>query len=406
MYSYHTLPSGLRIVHVAAPHAAAEYFGVTVDAGSRDEKPSQYGLAHFVEHTIFKGTPSMTSMDIINEMESVGGELNAYTTKEETVVYSIFPFGHLERASALIAQLVAEVSFPVDEIEREREVVADEINSYLDVPSEALADDFDDLIFAGSQLSHNILGSIETLNSFTSDTCRNWLKEMFVPSRMTLFYLGATDPDRVFDTLGRHFSALKTGTPDRLNRVAPDSWPEFDQIRDIDSHQSHTMLGAPTVSLYSPLRQAHALLTNIIGGPGMNSLLNIELREKRGLVYSADAASTAFTDCGLTTIYFGCDDSDTLECRAITRQILDNLAENPIDPLQLERAKRQLAGQMIIASESHDAMALSAGRSLLRFGAVMTLRERTERLMSVTPEQVAEAASQICSKNLRELTFC
>lgn len=406
MYSYHTLPSGLRIVHVAAPHAAAEYFGVTVDAGSRDEKPTQYGLAHFVEHTIFKGTPSMTSMDIINEMESVGGELNAFTTKEETVVYSIFPLGHLERAAALIAQLVAEASFPPDEIEREREVVADEINSYLDVPSEALADDFDDMIFAGSQLGHNILGSIDTLNTFTSDTCRLWLREMFVPSRMTLFYLGATSPDRVFDLLDRHFSAIGPRSADQLHRIAPQKWPGFEHHRDIDSHQSHTMLGAPTVSLYSPLRRAHALLTNIIGGPGMNSLLNIELREKRGLVYSADAASTAYTDCGLTTIYFGCDNSDTDECRAITARILDSLAEKPIDSAHLDRAKRQLAGQMVIAAESHEAMALSAGRSLLRFGTVLTLGERTGQLMDVTPQQVAEAAAQISSDRLRCLTFC
>ncbi len=395
MYTYHTLPSGLRIVHVASPHAAAEYFGVTVNAGARDEAPDEYGLAHFVEHTIFKGTPSLSSLDIINEMESVGGELNAYTTKEETVVYSIFPLGHLDRAAALIAQLVAEASFPPEELEKEREVVIDEINSYLDIPADAVADDFEDLIFAGSQLGHNILGSLATLNDFTSATCRRWLARMFVPSNMTVFYLGATEPDKVFAAIERRFASLRSGSEPLPPRIAPERRPVFDVARDISSHQCHTMLGAPSASLFSPLRNAAALLANIIGGPGMNSLLNIELREKRGLVYSADAAATMLTDCGLTSIYFGCDDDDTPRCLELITDILSGLADRCIDPHRLEAAKRQLAGQMIIASESRESSALGAGRALLRYGSVMTLRERTDRLMAVTPEEVREAAEAL-----------
>lgn len=406
MFSYHTLPSGLRIVHITDPHAAAEYFGVTVDAGSRDELKSQYGLAHFVEHTIFKGTPELSSMDIINEMESVGGELNAYTTKEETVVYSIFPLGHLHRAVRLISQLIAEASFPPDEIDREREVVADEINSYLDVPADAVADDFDDLIFAGSQLGHNILGNLETLDTFTSATCRDWVTRMFVPSRMTVFYLGATPADEVFSTIDSYFSPIQQTGPSAPLRVAPEPIPPFDITRDIESHQCHTMLGAPAVSLYSPLRQATGLLTNILGGPGMNSLLNIELREKRGLVYTVDAASTALTDCGLTTIYLGCDPDDTPRCIEIIHAILLSLLEKPFDCRRLEDAKRQLAGQMIIGSESREATALAAGRSLLRFGAVLTLRQRTDRLMAVTPEDIAIAASRLAPSLVSRLSLC
>lgn len=406
MYSYHSLPSGLRIVHVADPHAAAEYFGVTVDAGSRDERPDQYGLAHFVEHTIFKGTPSLSSIDIINEMESVGGELNAYTTKEETVVYSIFPLGHLHRAAALIAQLVSEASFPAEEIDCEREVVADEINSYLDVPADAVADDFDDLIFADSQLGHNILGSLATLNDFTSSSCRDWLARMFVPQRMTAFYLGATPADDVFAAIDRYFSTLPPSALPAPGRVAPVPRKPFDAMHDIDSHQSHTMLGAPTASLASPLRHAASLLSNIIGGPGMNSLLNVELREKRGLVYSVDAASTMYTDCGITTIYFGCDTDDTRKCIELTARVLSDLIDRPVDAVRLEAAKRQLAGQMVIASESRESNALAAGRALLRFGSVLTLRERTELLMQVTPEQLRAASEALAPSLMSRLSLC
>lgn len=406
MYSYHTLPSGLRIVHVSDPHAAAEYFGVTVDAGARDEEPGQYGLAHFVEHTIFKGTPELTSIDIINEMESVGGELNAYTTKEETVVYSIFPFGHLDRAAALIASLVAEATFPDEEIDREREVVADEINSYLDVPADAVADDFEDLIFSGSQLGHNILGTLATLNDFTSQTCRDWLARMFVPTRMTVFYLGATPACEVFRCIERRFSNLPPACQAPPRRIVPAPAEIFNAVNDIDSHQSHTMLGVRSASMRSPLRHAASLLANIIGGPGMNSRLNVELREKRGLVYSADAVSTMYTDCGLTTIYFGCDTDDTSKCIEIVSDILDDLASHPVGAADLEAAKRQLAGQMVIASESRESTALSAGRALLRYGSVATLGERTEMLMSVTADDLLRAASDLAPSLISRLSLC
>lgn len=403
--TYHTLSTGLRIVHIADPHAAAEYFGATVDAGSRDEQPSEFGLAHFVEHTIFKGTPTLSSIDIINEMESVGGELNAYTTKEETVVYSIFPLGYLEKAARLLSSLIAEASFPADEIEREREVVADEINSYLDVPSDAVADDFDDLIFAGSQLGHNILGSLDTLETFSSADCRRWLSRMFVPDRMTVFYLGATDPDTVFATIDRYFGAVLPSGLTAPERVKPVGVAPFDISRNIDSHQSHTILGAPSVSLYSPLRRATSLLVNILGGPGMNSLLNIELREKRGLVYTVDASSSGYSDCGLTSIYFGCDPDDTDLCISIAKDLLERLASEPFDADRLERAKRQLAGQMIIGSESREATALGAGRALLRYGRVTTLRERTELLMAVEPSQMSEAAAAMLPSLVSRLSL-
>lgn len=390
---------------MADPHAAAEYFGVTVDAGARDESPEQYGLAHFVEHTIFKGTSRLTSMDIINEMESVGGELNAYTTKEETVVYSIFPLGHLNRAVALIADLVSDATFPVEETDREREVVADEINSYLDTPSDAIADDFDDLMFKGSSLGHNILGSIATLNDFTPAMCRAWLDRMFVAERMAVFYLGATPAEDVFRAIERAFGALRESGQAVAPRIVPAVVKPFDAVHDIDSHQSHTMLGARTASIFDPQRHAASLLANIVGGPGMNSLLNIELREKRGLVYAVDAVATMYTDCGLTTIYFGCDTIDTPRCIELTAEILSGLAERPIDGARLEGAKRQLAGQLIIASESRESRALAAGRSLLRFGRVSTLAERTAAVMAVTANDLSAAARALTPTLVSRLTL-
>jgi predicted Zn-dependent peptidase len=372
--------------------SAVEYCGLAINAGSRDELPGENGLAHFVEHTIFKGTSRRRSWHIINRMESVGGELNAYTTKEETMIYSTFPAGYLDRAAELIFDLAGNSRFPDTELDKEREVVADEINSYLDQPSEAVFDDFDDIIFADSQLGHNILGTEESVAGFTSDHCRAYIDRMYAPSRMVFFYVGPAKPSAVERIVERRSSTL-VARDSATARLKPILNAPFSIDRGIGSHQSHTIIGSRLPGMYDIDRQALALLTNILGGPGMNSRLNVELREKRGLVYSVDASTAMYTDAGLFTIYFGCDPDDTARCAAIVKKELNRIAETPLNERALTAAKKQLAGQTIVAGVNGEQEALAIARATLFHGHALTRREVIERVMDVSADRLLNIAA-------------
>lgn len=391
--TYHTLSNGLRIVHRQAK-SSVEYCGVAVNVGSRDELPQHFGLAHFVEHTIFKGTSHRRSWHIINRMEAVGGELNAYTTKEETVLYSIFPSGNLNRAIDLIADLVTSSQFPSTELEKEREVVADEINSYLDSPSEAVFDDFEDLIFEGSSLGHNILGNTDTIATFTSDVCQNYLANYYTAPNMVFFYMGNEPPSKVFKKVENHFAALSNQLAP-VNRIAPVTVKPFDIKRELGNHQCHTIIGAQIPGMYSEHRYPIALLTNILGGPGMNSLLNISLRERRGLVYTVEASAAMFTDCGAFAIYFGCDQNDLNRCRRLVINQLDALASTPLTSKQIAAAKKQYLGQLIVASENREQAAITTGRSMLYHNHVASTDDVLQHINSITPQQILQAAQSI-----------
>lgn len=401
--TYHTLGNGLRVVHRLVP-GDVECCGVAVNAGSRDESPLHYGLAHFVEHTIFKGTGRRRSHHIINRMETVGGEINAYTTKEETFVYAIFPKGNLTRAAELIADLVTGSTFPADELEREREVVADEINSYLDSPSEAVYDDFEDMVFAGSQLGHNILGSTDTLRHFDSATCRDYLHRYYTAPEMVFFYAGSTPADRLFRTAERYYSHIDSRPAPKCRQI-PATVTPFCTTTHVDTHQSHIIIGAPVGSLYDADRYPVALLTNILGGPGMNSRLNVSLRERRGLVYSVDASTSLFTDCGLMTVYFGCDPSDAARCRRLVMTELSRMATDTIPERTLNRAKTQYLGQLVIASANIEQLALSTARATLFHGRAALPDEITDRIMSVTPGDIRSAAAATAPSRCSTLIF-
>ena len=402
IYTYHTLANGLRIVHRQAK-SGVEYCGVAVNVGSRDEAPEHFGLAHFVEHTIFKGTTHRRSWHIINRMEAVGGELNAYTTKEETMLYSIFPSGNLNRAIDLIADLVTSSQFPMNELDKEREVVADEINSYLDSPSEAIYDDFEDLIFKGSSLGHNILGNTSTIATFTPEVCQNYLARYYTGPNMVFFYMGSERPTKVFRLAEKHFSGLSNQLAP-INRTTPTKVAPFDIKNNLGNHQCHTIIGAPIEGMYSPQRYATALFTNILGGPGMNSLLNISLRERRGLVYTVEASSAMFTDCGAMAIYFGCDHDDLNRCRRLVMNQLDSLASKSLTSKQIEAAKKQYLGQLIVASENREQAAISTARSMLYHNRVAASQEILERINAITPEQVQQIAQSI-AENTSTLSF-
>lgn len=400
---YFTLSNGLRVVCDRTP-AKVDYFGVAVMAGSRDEADGFHGLAHFVEHTIFKGTVRRRAAHIIKRMEAVGGELNAYTTKEETVIYTVFPHGNLARAVDLVADLIINSQFPDAELTKERDVVREEIDSYLDVPAEAVFDDFEDLMFCGSPLGHNILGTSECLYRFTPDVCRRYIEETYYAGRMVAFYRGSVAPDRFRIMLERCFAAVPlAGNP--INRIKPAEVAPCEHTRIIDSHQAHCVMGARVPSMYSDERYALGLIANILGGPGMNSRLNVALRERRGLVYSVDAGLTGWSDCGLLTVYFGCDPSDVRRCKDLVLRELHKIAATPMSSRQLKGACQQYLGQLLVASDNGEQMALNAARATLYFGGVMPPDEFRRRMEALTPEDILHCARHLEPSLVSSLTF-
>lgn len=395
MIYYGKLSTGLRLVaiHTQSP---VEHCGVAINAGSRDESAAQYGLAHFVEHTIFKGTDRRRSWHILNRMEAVGGELIAYTTKEETLLYSTFPAGNLRRATELISDLVTNSRFPTAELDKERLVVADEIDSYLDVPSEGIFDRYEELIFAGSAMAHNILGDKCTLDNFTSEVCRNYLETFYTPGEMVFFYSGPEKPDRVFKIADTYFKDLTRQDVARQRSIPP-IVTRFNEHEKIDSHQAHTVMGARVCGMKDPDRYRMALLTNMLGGPGMNSILNVVLRERRGLVYTIDASTAMMSDTGLFTIYFGCDVEDVGKCTGLVERTMGDLLTDLLTSKRVEDAKKQYAGQLIVASVNSEQTAINVARSVLYRGSAMTRDEVADAIRSVTHQDVIAAAHHLQS---------
>lgn len=400
-----TLPGGGRLAYTYAP-GSTEYAGLTVNAGSRDElTPEVWGLAHMVEHTIFKGTPRRSDAYILNRMEAVGGELNAFTTKEETTVYTAAPAGNHARSAALIGELAADACFPERKMQLEREVIADEIDSYLDSPAEAIYDSFDELMFGNNPLGHNILGTKQSIAEISSDTCRDYLRRTFTRENSVYFYLGPERLEKVIPTVERALANLpSSGTP--APRLAPPSPSEFNEILAADRHQTHALLGTSIGGLHNPDRLANALAINILGGPGMNALLNLELRERRGLVYTVEASTALYSDCGLMTIYFGCDHSDLKRCLKLVDSTLNRLADAPLSPRRLQAYKRQYLGQLTLALDNKEQRALNTARAFLHGLTPPTLERTAERLAAISAEDLRKASERMARASLHRLILC
>lgn len=400
-----TLRDGLRIVHLPT-QSAVGYFGVAVRAGSRDDGDTP-GIAHFVEHTIFKGTRRRRSYHIINRMEWVGGELNAYTSKEDTFVYSIFPSRHYGRAVELIGDLIANSLFPDMELDKEREVVLDEIASYRDIPGEAVYDDFEDLIFAGSGLGHNILGDADALRELHSEQCRHFLERLYRPGNMVVFSAG----DYRFEQLCRKVeSAISASLSCRAGDAAvghrrPAAVTPFRRTVNIEAHQAHSIYGVRLFDMYDERRFALSLLNNILGGPGMNSLLNVELRERRGYVYTVESASTLYTDSGLWSVYFGCDEQQLAVCHRLIGRCIERLAAEGLTERQLSLAKRQYVGQLQVAAENMENRALALGKAMLYYGRPTTPADTERRILGIGGEQLRQVAELLTPDNAATLSF-
>lgn len=394
------LSNGMRAVHILHPRSEVAIFGLCVRAGSRNENDDEHGLAHFVEHTIFKGTQHRRAAHIIKRMESVGGELNAYTTKEETVIYSVFPAGNLSRAVDLIADLIHFSLFPDRELAKEREVVADEIESYLDSPSEAIFDDFEDLIFSGSALGHNILGDTQSLKRFDSNRCRDFVNRNYLPENIVAFYSGSRGSDYVFGVFERYLGGFVSEK--RIAGNADLSMPPvnipFDRSVSLPCHQCHCLIGTRVGSYLDEDRFATALLANITGGPGMNSLLNVMLRERRGLVYNVETTTALFSDCGLMTVYFAGDVSDVDKCRDLVYRCFNNIIEH-FELSKLEASKRQYLGQLTVASENRENSVFDAARSMLWRGKTIDRQYAEDYIRSLDVHALQAVAEKMLTSS-------
>lgn len=404
-YHTHTLSNGLRIIHLPQKSSQISYCGVIVNAGSRDELSENFGMAHFVEHMIFKGTEKRKAIQIINRLEDVGAELNAYTTKEETVFYAAFLNKYEERSIELISDLIFHSIFPPDEIEKEIEVIKDEIESYNDSPAELIFDDFEELIFHSNEMSHNVLGSKENLDKFTSEKAKNFYRQFYLPQNMVFFSCGNVNADKIVRLVEKYFD-FPSNDMQANNRKLPDYQPAENKVIHKDTNQAHCILGCRSYDMYHSDRMALYLLNNILGGPGMNSLLNLRLREKTGLVYNVESTVQEFTDCGWWGIYFGSDPEDVEKCERLIRKELTKLSENRISESRLKKYKQQLIGQLALAAENKENMALSLGKSYLRFGKYDSSEKVKADIESVTAQQLQNIACELFNeKNIFVLKY-
>lgn len=392
-YQSYILPNGLRVIH-KPDISNVSYCGFFVNAGTRDENPDEYGMAHFVEHMLFKGTKKRKYHHIINRMENVGGDLNAYTNKEETVVYTAFLETHFERAFELLTDLVFHSEFPQKEIDKEIDVVIDEIHSYKDSPSELIYDEFENIVFIDSQLGHNILGEPKILKKFTTEHIKAFVRRQYQTENIVFFSSGKTDFKKIIRLAEKYLNNI----PEKqmiCNRVpAKFSKPQNIEVKKKTS-QVHALIGGKAYEIKNNKRRAFHLLNNILGGPGMNSRLNVELREKRGYVYNVESSATTYSDTGLFTIYFGTDKRNTDNCLDIIYKELSKLRNNKLSSSQLAVAKKQLIGQIGVSGDNRENLTLSMGKTYFHYGYIDSQEDIFRKIESVTAEQLIEIANEI-----------
>ena len=392
----YTLPNGLRLIHEPSSSKVA-YCGFAVDAGTRDEFPDESGMAHFVEHLLFKGTRKRRAWHILNRMENVGGDLNAYTNKEETVVYCAFLAEHFARAFELLTDIVFYSTFPANEIEKETEVIIDEIQSYEDTPSELIFDDFENLIFSGHPLGRNILGTPDRLKTFRSEDAAAFTARYYRPENMVFFVQGNVDFRRVVRYAEKLLGDIPAGG-ERPQRTPPPLYVSRSLTLRKYTHQAHVMIGGRGYPATDERRTALYLLNNILGGPGMNSRLNLSLRERRGLVYNVESNLTSYTDTGTFCIYFGCDFADVGRCLRLVHGELKRLRDTQMSASQLSAAKKQIIGQIGVASDNNENNALGMGKTFLHYNRYETQEDVYRRIDALTARQLLDVANEMFSE--------
>ena len=397
-YNTATLNNGLRIIHLPNTSKIA-YCGYQIKAGTRNEKPGDEGLAHFCEHVTFKGTQTHTSTAIINKLESVGGDLNAFTNKEDTVFYSAIPVEHFAKAVDVLSDIVFYSIFPQAEIDKEVEVICDEIESYNDSPAELIYDEFENLVFKGHPLGHNILGSADRVRSFATADAMRFTQQYYRPDNAIFFVYGNIDFKRLVKTLEKLTpKQQQESLADEALAVANGKLPEL-TILNHDTHQAHVMIGNRAYSATHPLRIPLYLLNNMLGGPGMNARLNVILRERRGLVYSVESSMVCYGDTGLWAVYFGCDPHDVNRCVRLVKSEFKRLMEKPLSEKTLAAAKKQIKGQLAVACDNNENFAIDFGKSFLHFGDEKDIEKLYQKIDAVTAEQIQQVAKEIFDKD-------
>jgi predicted Zn-dependent peptidase len=389
----HTLDNGIRLVHHNIPGLVA-HCGLMINTGSRDETEPEHGIAHFIEHMLFKGTKKRKAYYILSRLEDVGGELNAYTTKEETAVHASFLKEDYERAIELISDITFNSVFPEKEMEKEKDVVIEEINSYLDNPAELIFDDFEELIFSKQPIGRNILGTPESVKSFSQKNIIDFISNNFDTRQMVFCSVGNIPDEKILKLFKRNFADIVTkNRQERANK----SWlyKPSSVVKQKDTFQNHCIIGNLAYDLKDDRRMAMFLLNNILGGQGLNSRLNMSLREKNGLAYNVESSYNPYNDTGIFSIYFGTDSQFLNKSISIAMAELNKLRTTKMGTIQLSKAKNQIKGYLARGYENHESLMLSLGKSLLVFNKIDTIEDICKKIDNVTASELIETANDI-----------
>nr|WP_302229791.1 pitrilysin family protein [uncultured Prevotella sp.] len=448
-YNTYTLDKGLRIIHLPSDSKVV-YCGYQINAGTRNEEPGEEGLAHFCEHVTFKGTERRKAWHILNCLESVGGDLNAYTNKEGTVYYSAILKEHIARAVDLLSDIVFHSVYPQAEIDKEVEVICDEIESYNDSPAELIYDEFENILFKGSPLGHNILGTAEQVRAFKTEDALRFTRKLYRPDNAIFFAYGDIDFKKLVKLIqkalgecpkGRELAcsadcksaetpteeriAEKTPTDERIAEETPTGETPTEEMEAGDAnhkvqsskfnvqskvagktivmqkntHQAHVMIGTRAYDVNDDRRMPLYLLNNMLGGPGMNAKLNLALREHNGLVYTVESTMVAYGDTGTWSIYFGCDEHDVKRCLRLVRKELDKFMQKPLSDAQLKAAKKQIKGQIGVACDNRENFALDFGKSFLHYGWEKNVDRLYEQVDEITAAQIQAVAQELFDKD-------
>ena len=432
-YNTHTLSNGLRIIQLPSASPVV-YCGYAVAAGTRDEQPGREGMAHFCEHITFKGTERRSSMKILGYLESVGGDLNAFTNKEETVYHAAVLRDNIDRAVDLLTDIVFHSTYPQAEIDKEVEVIVDEIESYNDSPAELIYDEFENILFKGSSLGHNILGTAEQVRSFTTEDALRFTRKLYRPDNAIFFAYGDIDFKKLVKLVGRALADDDSGklaeedchadfsggtgfagdensittekSVSSVKSVGPKNYPSVGEeiagqtiVMQKNTHQAHVMIGTRAYDVNDDRRMPLYLLNNILGGPGMNAKLNLALREHNGLVYTVESTMVAYGDTGTWSIYFGCDEHDIKRCLRLVRKELDRMMEKPLSDSQLKAAKKQIKGQIGVACDNRENFALDFGKSFLHYGWEKNVDCLYEQVEAITSQQIQDVARELFDKD-------
>jgi predicted Zn-dependent peptidase len=402
-YFTHVLPNGIKLIHIQSPSPVA-HCGFYINTGTRDETRDENGMAHFIEHLIFKGTKKRKSFHILSRLEDVGGDINAYTTKEETCVHASFLKDHYERTFELFSDIVFHSTFPDKALISEKDVIIDEINSYKDSPAEFIFDEFEEEIYRDHPLGMHILGKKKYLDKFRRDDVLRFIQKNYNTDQMVLSSVGNISNNKIKHYFEKHFKEIPQNM--RITQRMPfENYTPFNIEKKKNTFQVHTLLGSIGYNLKDPKRVVLHLLTNIIAGPGMISRLNLALRERKGLSYNIESSFTPYSDTGLFTLYFSTDKSDLTKCLEIINREFDLLCTKPLGTLQLKRAKQQITGQLAISYESYENQMLSIGKSYLVYDKVDTLEEIFNKIETITATELMDIANEVLNKNTLSYLF-